>query len=172
MFEDIKGVSNDHSLDAEDFLTALNWLRLYDTEMVLSGRWQLSEKTIRAAWRRVQKLKMRQQNDKEKEEDSEKKEDDEEKEEGEKSENSDCPLLQKPKTAKTVCGWKRVEDQKLLEDSILRHDRIHHLRERFRQNSKNNSISSNSSNNDNSNIDNSNDDNIENDNEEEEGDNE
>lgn len=37
----------DLSFPLSDFLMALNWLRLYDNEHVLAGRWALSEDTIR-----------------------------------------------------------------------------------------------------------------------------
>jgi DDE superfamily endonuclease len=33
--------------DAAKFLMAVNWLKLYDTEHVLSGRWSMDEKTLR-----------------------------------------------------------------------------------------------------------------------------
>ena len=35
------------SLDAKDFFMAISWLRLYDTEHVMAGRWGLSEEIIR-----------------------------------------------------------------------------------------------------------------------------
>jgi hypothetical protein len=35
------------SFPFKNFLMALNWLRIYDNEHVLAGRWALSEETIR-----------------------------------------------------------------------------------------------------------------------------
>jgi hypothetical protein len=39
--------SKGFDLDLKDVLMAMNWLRLYDTEHVLAGRWGLSEESIR-----------------------------------------------------------------------------------------------------------------------------
>jgi hypothetical protein len=48
-------------IDATVFFTTINWLKLYDTEHVLSGRWGLNEETIRLRIRdyvaRIQDLK-------------------------------------------------------------------------------------------------------------------
>ena len=44
MFEDIRDINND--ANAKEFLMALNWLFLYDTYPVLSGRWKFSEEFI------------------------------------------------------------------------------------------------------------------------------
>lgn len=48
-------------IDIKDFFLALSWLKLYETENVLAGRWTLSEKTIRNTCRsyvqKIQQLK-------------------------------------------------------------------------------------------------------------------
>jgi hypothetical protein len=45
MLEDLKHLEK--NLDVMSVLMALNWLKLYDTEHVLAGRWGLGEDTIR-----------------------------------------------------------------------------------------------------------------------------
>lgn len=49
------------SAKLEDFLMTMNWLKSYDTEHVLAGRWGLSEQTIRTKVQivtgRIQSLK-------------------------------------------------------------------------------------------------------------------
>jgi hypothetical protein len=39
--------SKGFDLDLKDMVMAINWLRLYDTEHELAGRWGLSEESIR-----------------------------------------------------------------------------------------------------------------------------
>ena len=42
----LKDLENKVDMEVSHFFMTLNWLRLYDTEHVLSGRWGLSEETI------------------------------------------------------------------------------------------------------------------------------
>ncbi|KAG7363005.1 hypothetical protein IV203_026365 [Nitzschia inconspicua] len=54
----IKSIHDDlnrkgHKVTSDKLFMAMNWLFTYDTELVLSGRWKLNEKTIRESVRKV-----------------------------------------------------------------------------------------------------------------------
>jgi hypothetical protein len=53
LFESMKSANPNKSISSKDLFMTLNWLKSYDTEHVLAGRWGLSEEIIRNKVRQV-----------------------------------------------------------------------------------------------------------------------
>jgi hypothetical protein len=56
LFNEIKQRHEQEKIGEKDFLMCMNWLKLYDTEHVLAGRWELHEETVRNKVKKYAKL--------------------------------------------------------------------------------------------------------------------